>query len=508
MTWYDRAFRKLFFDFHSQETAVGLAGRFDAERWADRVALAQAQAVSVFCKCFYGWSFYRRGSLRYVHPHLPEGLDMVETQVSALHRRGVKAIGYYHVFNSEPISREHPDWRLRDAQGQLIGNEICTQGPLLEEYFLPHIEEIVTNYPLDALFFDGLKANMACGCQSCLVRFSKEVGGRLPADQNDPQWAPFVKWLLEDIRRIRQAISDTIHRHRPDMVVSYNWSYTMRIPEGVPSHVGALGADIFPDDQMFNGSCEARNWATKGVPFDIMNSAHLGWWGDWGCKPAVAMQHEVATAIANGGLTWIGYQMTHAFEVAPAVMAELSKTLAFVKEREPWLEGAKPRACVAVLHGEDAHFNQGATLRVDSVGQRGAHKLLMETALPHHFVDEDWLLSHINDRPAHDRYPVVVLSDQRRLGEVLAAALDRYVGEGGGLLVTGRTGTLGQDFQPTGGFALSGLAGVELTGEDVRPHCYLNVTDPELKRKKIGPGTAIRTERGTLKETFFGRSSP
>ena len=29
--WYDTSYRKLFFDFHSQATAVGLAAAFDAE---------------------------------------------------------------------------------------------------------------------------------------------------------------------------------------------------------------------------------------------------------------------------------------------------------------------------------------------------------------------------------------------------------------------------------------------------------------------------------------------
>ncbi len=58
----------------------------------------------------------------------------------------------------------------------------------------------------------------------------------------------------------------------------------------------------------------------------MMNSAFLQWWGDWGNKPAVAMQQEVAPVLARGGLTWIGFQMTHRFNVEPAIMAELGKT--------------------------------------------------------------------------------------------------------------------------------------------------------------------------------------
>ena len=43
------------------------------------------------------------------------------------------------------------------------------------------------------------------------------------------------------------------------------------------------------------------------------------------------MQQELAPVIANGGLTWIGYQMTPSFEVEPAVMEQMGKALEFVK---------------------------------------------------------------------------------------------------------------------------------------------------------------------------------
>ena len=36
MSWYERAYRKLFFDFHSPGTTSGLASLFDADQWADR----------------------------------------------------------------------------------------------------------------------------------------------------------------------------------------------------------------------------------------------------------------------------------------------------------------------------------------------------------------------------------------------------------------------------------------------------------------------------------------
>jgi len=480
ISWYARSFRKLFFDFHSSEYAVGLASAFDAEAWAERVEQAGAQAVSVFTKCGFGWSFYRKGSIRYVHPHLPEGLDMLGEQIAALQARGIRTIGYYHVFNSEPLAREQPEWCCRDAQGQPRQTGMCTRGPLLEEWMLPHVAEIVTNYAVDSMFFDGLRAHDVCYCEHCRRRFRDEVGRELPSGPEDDSWRPYVEWSLEDHRRIRQRVSDTIHALRPEVVVSYNWAYSTRQPEAIPEHVDALNLDIPPEDQIFNGSYQARHWAWTGKPYDIMNSAFLQWWGDWCCKPAVAMQHEVATAIANGGLTWIGYQMTHTFDVEPAAMAEMGKTLAFVREREPLLEGATARACVAVLRSTESCLWEPARFMADEMGLRGAHKVLTETGLPHHFVDEQWLTAHVRDVVPEERCPVVVLADQRGLTGEVVAALERYVEEGGGLLVTARTGTLGPDHQSPCEFALRPLVGVDLVGEIEESHCYVEVTDPTL----------------------------
>ena len=487
-SWYTTSYRKLFFDFHSPDAAVGLAADFDAERWADRVQAAHAQAVSVFTKCGFGFSFYQKGRIRYQHPHLPAGLDMLEAQISALHRRGIKAIGYYHTFNSEPVARDHPDWIMRNADGSLRSNEICLLSPLVEEWMLPHIEEIVANYDVDSMFFDGTYAHSVCYCPACQRRFAEAAGGqelpRVPAGWNtkppdartDPVWRAYVAWSLEAHRQVRERICEVIHRRRPEVVVSVNWAYSPRMPEIVPDGIGALVADIFPEDQVYNGSYFSAYWATCGRPFDVMNSAFLQWWGDWGCKPAVAMQQEVATTIAHGGLTWIGYQMTHRFDVAPAVMGELGKTLAFVEAREPLLRGAVPVPNVAVLHSPSAHFTGAApTLFLDELSPRGAHRLLTESMTPFHLLHEQALLERLGE------YRAVILPDQRYLSPALVAALKPWVEAGGVLIATALTGTLDGDYAETGRFALEDLLGLRYEATCDQTHAYIEVTDPRLK---------------------------
>ncbi|MHB9031998.1 MAG: alpha-amylase family protein [Anaerolineae bacterium] len=477
MGWYETSYRKLFFDFHSAGTVVGLASRFDAEQWAERIQAANAQAVSVITKCGFGYSYYQKGHIRYVHPQLAAGVDMLGEQITALHKRGLKALGYYHTFNSEPLARDHPEWLEQHPQGQGEHNAICMMSPMVEEWMLPHIAEIVSNYDVDSMFFDGTYAHSICYCPSCRKRYEAASGGlAIPADYHDPNARKYIAWRLDQFQVLRQQIIDTIHNLRPEVAVSFNWVYSPRAVETVPAGVDNLIADIYTDDQVFNGSYFARYWATLERPFDIMNVAFLQWWGDWGCKPAVAMQQEEASVIANGGLVWLGYQMNQAYDVEPAAMAELGKALAFVKEREPLLVGAKPIPYAAVLHSTSTPLTQdNPSFMADELALRGAHRLLTEDMIPYHIVNEATLLSKLAD------YRVVILADQRYLAPELVTSLEAWVKAGGVLIATALTGTLDSDYQPSGRMALGSLLGLQYESTYDQPHAYIDISEFRLK---------------------------
>jgi hypothetical protein len=349
--------------------------------------------------------------------------------------------------------------------------------PLLKEWMLPHIVEIITNYDVDGMFFDGTYAYSPCYCESCQKRFAEDTGGLLiPKDKKDSNWARYVAWKLEQFVVVRQQIADTIHSHRPEVVVAINWAYSPRSPEVVPAGIDNLIADIYTNDQVFDGSYFSRYWATLERPFDIMNVAFLAWWGDWGCKPAIAMQQEEASVIANGGLVWLGYQMNQAYDVEPAAMGEIGKALAFVKEREPLLVGAKPMPYVAVLHSTTTPLTQDdPAFLVDECTARGAHRLLTEDMIPFHFLNEETLLRRLSE------YKVVILADQRYLAPQLVETLEAWVTAGGVLIATALTGTLDGEFRPTGIFALEALLGVHYDSTYDQPHAYIEITEPKLK---------------------------
>ena len=470
--WHDRIFRKLFFDYHNHKDNWGLASNFDAEEWADQLQAAHVEGVSVFAKGAQGWRYYQKGEVGWVHPEMPPGLDMLGEIVDACQKRGIKTIAYYHTFGSRKIEELHPDWRNINAEGNQSG--LCMNTPLLEEHILPQISEIVGNYDIDGIFFDGTSMRR-CYCNYCSEEFSNDTGFDIPLSQDEPGWFDHIKWLNKKSTELRQYIMDAVHNEKPEVLVSFNWSYTPRVPELVPDDVGFLMCDIYPNDQLFSGSRLGKYWSTLGKPFDIMNTAFLRWWGDWDCKPAVAMQQEVATIIANGGKTWLGHMMPAQFGVEPAIMEEMGKTMKFVKDREEFSRNSQTVPYIAVLHSTHSFYTKGPTLRHDDSPLYSIHKMLMQSGFHYNILNEKTLLENISD------YKVVILPDQRYISSELADALEKFVRNGGGLIASVLTGSQDEAYNPTGKFVLENVLGVKLTGDYPYTHGYIVINDIPLK---------------------------
>ena len=472
-TWFEDCFRKFFFDLHTPEQVENVASEFDADDWARQLEEARVQAVSAFAKCAYGWSYYRKCKVGFVHPRLPEGRDLLGETVEACHRRGIRVIAYYHAFGSEPLSRERPEWMARKGDGSSDG--FCLLGPLLEEHMIPQIVEIADGYEIDGLFMDGMRATGACYCQSCRERFQAEFGAPIPEGKDDRLWAAYVEWRMSEFRKGRARIVSEAHATRPELLVAFNWICSPKQPEMPPQDMGFLTADILPEDQLFTGSCYACYWDSLAFPFDIMNTLFLRWWGDWAVKPTVRLKQECATILANGGRTFPGYQMYPNGIMEPAVMERVAELFRFVEEREEVLKGTLPVRFVGVFHSLRSHLMRGADVSADETAMSGAHRVLLNARIPHTFVNEETLEDHMAD------YAALILPDQRSVPERLVPAFEEFVSRGGVLIATHLTGTLDESGKERGEFALSDMLGVSFVDLIEHSHAYVSAQDERLK---------------------------
>ena len=474
--WYKNSYRKLFFDFHTQRTTSDVAKGFDANKWADELVKTNVQAISLHSLCNYGWKYYQKGKYGYVHPQLSPGMDIIGDMTNACHKRGIRVIAYFNVLNSEPIAKLHPEWLMRDKSGKVTGTQISLMSPYLEEMLLPQLEEFARNYDVDGIFFDFFRTRVSYD-DFTREKFAKATGKKLPESPADPDYGVYVRWMLDEHMKMRQQAFDAIHRGNKKVLVSMNWSYTYRQPEILPEDLGFLSLDIPPDDQVFNASYYAKYWSTLGKPFDIMNSAFLQWWGDWGVKPAESLMQECATIIANSGRTWIGYQYNARHTAEPALMEVYRKTFEFVKEREEYTNGALPVPYIAVLHSSHEHFTHGPTLNVDDTKLQALFKMLIESGFHFSILNEKDLLQNLN------QYKLVILPDQRYLEPGLVTALRKYVQNGGSIISSGLTGTQDSSYQQTDKFMLEDVFGIRLEkGKYPFTHSYMTIIDNNIKQ--------------------------
>jgi hypothetical protein len=472
--WFLDSYRKLFFDYHTYEAAKDVARHFNAEKWAEQLENSLAQAVSIHTVCNKGWKYYTKGEIGYVHPKLPDGLDMIGEIIRSCHKRDIKVIAYFNVMAIEIAAKYHPEWLLTKENGNKR-NIVSLFSGYFEEMLLPQLEEFNTLYKVDGLFFDFLRIDDPDDIHA-KKKFCAETGEDYPKSVDSSSWSKYIRWLIDEGKRLRHEAIEAIHRGNPETLVSVNWSYNYRQPEVPPEDIGFLSLDILPQDQVNEGSFIAKNWAVLNKPFDIMNSAFLDWWGDWGVKPAETMKQECATAMANGGRTWIGYQIRPEFDVEQALMDEFRKTFEFVKEREDICNGAEVVPYIAILHSSTNHFTEGAHLTLGRQRLLGAHKMLMESGFHFNFLDEKTLFDNL------EKYQVVILPDQRYIDAGLADALREFVKNGGSVIGTQLVSTLDESFNFTGNYALSDVFGIKYVGKYEHDHSFIEIKDETLKR--------------------------
>lgn len=115
--------------------------------------------------CWYESSISRQ-------PHNPYlKTDYVSQVMHYAHQYGMKVLLRLDVSNlSEKDVHEHPDWLRRDAEGKAVTDlgmpQSCFFSPMWQEYNFQLIDELMTRYKPDGLFYNANHFGF-CPCEVC-----------------------------------------------------------------------------------------------------------------------------------------------------------------------------------------------------------------------------------------------------------------------------------------------------------------------------------------------------
>ena len=427
---HELRFRQIHMDFHNWGQFSDFLDRFDAETFAETLADAHVNSVTVFGRGAQGWMYYpSREFPDHVHPNLNRNL--LGEQIEACHKRDIRT-PIYVIIQCDPIVAEkHPEWRVRKPDGDALvwGSSAASFWQMLcvnTEYtgFLrKNVKEIFRSVPVDGFFFD-IVSPLDCSCKQCVGDMTAR--GMDPAKEEDR--LGFAKemlhqWISEMTTYVRQFSSDcTIFynsghvgpRHREIIQ-----DYTHLELESLPS--GGWGYIHFPLTQRY-----ARN---LGLDCMGMTGKFHTTWGDFhSFKNQAALEFEVFNMLALNAKCSIGDQLHPNGKLNFAVYDLIKSVYGSVAQKEPWCTGGEAVCDIAVLHPEEF---SGRGTRILGKSGMGVTRMLQELRHQFDFIDSQMDFS---------KYKLLVLPDSYPVNSGLVSRLDQYVADGGAILASFEAG--------------------------------------------------------------------
>lgn len=432
-----RPWRKIHLDFQLAGEIPDVGVDFDATQFIDTLEAAHVDAIVVFAKNVYGYSFYP-SKVGPAHPGLVEP-DLLGKQVAACREAGITVYAYFAWAWDELVAERHPEWLVwkRDRSTWLPAldepsflSALCLSHPEVKEMGLAHTREVLERYDVDGVWYDLVyPIGAECYCWRCL--------SELRAAGLDPLDRAVQRRHKDELHSATlEAITGLARELKPGVQVDFNSQVSLGLGERL-DWIDNLDIEALPTGGWGYGyfPLNARYARTHGVSVYGMTGRFQKSWGDYGgLKHPTQLRTEIAGIVALGVRCDVGDQPLPEAQLDEATYATIGEAYGEVAQLEPWLEGAVPvtEAAIVVdgprlsklagLPVADAMF---PLIHVQAAG--GLAKLLTELQIQFDVVDASAEI---------ERYRLLVLPDSLEVDAALAARLEAHLEAGGAVVAS------------------------------------------------------------------------
>jgi Hypothetical glycosyl hydrolase 6/Beta-galactosidase trimerisation domain len=446
-------FRQLHLDFHTSEQIQGVGSKFDPDEFADTLVKAKVNSITCFARCHHGWLYFDSKKFpERKHPALER--DLLQPQIEACHRRGIRAPIYLTVQWDYYSANRHPDWVCLDRNGCRVGTppfapgfyqQLCLNTPYRE--FLKELTgEVLDTFPADGLFFD-IVWPVACVCRYCREQMS--ATGLEPGDAGVPE-----RFGIQTVNEFKAEMTRFIRERNTDCTIFYN-----------AGHIGPRHRSIKHAYTHFEiESLPGGEWGYIHFPVSVRYARSLGIecvgmtgkfhtsWGDFhSFKNLQALRYECLRMLTHGAKCMVGDQLHPDGRIDQHVYSLIGQVFEEIQRKEPWCFGARPVTEIGVLTPEEFTGGEHGAL---PEAIRGATRILEQGG--HQF-------DVLDSAADFNKYRLVILPDRIPVSPDLARKLKQYVEDGGSLLASFASGM----DQQQNGFTTD-LFGVTLIDEGPR----------------------------------------
>lgn len=419
-------FRQVHLDFHTSELIPDVAADWNTGEFIRTLTDARVNSINVFAKCHHGYAYYdTKIGLR--HPALK--VDLLGDMVRGCRRANIAVNYYYSLVWDVAQSRKHPEWLALDRKGNRIGGPptdqwpwLCMNTPYMDQVAAEN-REIVAKYEVGGAFFDILKQPPdGCFCKWCVVE-RKQL--RLTDSAED-----VFRHNKIVAKRVEKALYDIVHERYPNAATFFNSRLVIGMHDELPyySHLeieslptGGWGYSHFQQ--------RVRYVRTLGKDMVGMTGRFHKSWGDFGgLKNQAALDYECLNFLANGVKVCVGDQLHPRGRLDPVTYRRIGATYRKIEALEPWAHGAKAVADIGVISAAATNPDM-ATQKLPAVDQ-GFTNMLVELHQQFDVLDLESDLA---------KYKVVIVPDEIRAVPALVVKLEKYLADGGALIVSDRS---------------------------------------------------------------------
>lgn len=393
----------------------------------------------------------------YTNPYL-EG-DFVGEMIEAAHSLDMAYLGRFDLAKGrEPAFQAHPDWFSLTREGEpreYNGTyQACPSGQWAQDYALRILEEALTRYKPDGVFFNGYyfpKVNWynkedegICTCEACRRGFRNMFGLELPVENEaaDPAWPQYLQFQQRTLADLLRRVDAT----------------TAPLLEGAPIMGRAVvgrgevqrGVDRAPPEWPYQGGEQARTYMARnpGKPWSATSATFIDF--QWRKVTETPDYHllRFAQMMGAGGHLDLYLMGTLADQVEPTWLPPISDLFAWRARNTAAYDGMEMNARIGLYDSNATQLLTGATgfaslsdfetrwYEYQRGAQRGSYKMLVDSRIPFQMISDARVAD--GTTALAGAYDVIYMPDTMVLSQAEVAAVDAFVEAGGLLIATGR----------------------------------------------------------------------
>lgn len=374
----------------------------------------------------------------YKNPYM-EG-DLVGDLINGLHDKGIKVIGRFDFSKiNETLAAKKPEWLYVSTEGKNVNYNgqvhTCPNGGYQQEYGMEILEEAITKYPLDGIFFNMIGYTTSdysgnyygiCQCDNCKNKFQEATGHTLPvkADMNDPVFREYSTFKKTTSEKLFKEIGNHIKKLDPSIMIN---TYSDAGVDMIASE-SATGLDpgyewnysATDNTKRILGSYKDRSPGNLLIYFQAIGYRHVG------TSPNMAKVWMLENMLHGAplGFVVIGTLVNYEDRI---FIPTLNDLYGFHKTNEKLFTNLQAVNKIALIRGERDEYE-------------GMIKLLTEEHIMYDIIDPSVIGSERIPRKLKE-YEAIILGNVVNMDDNLVSHIDDYVKNGGKMLTTGFTST-------------------------------------------------------------------